>query len=295
MHVLRKRSISVFAGHIRYEVIEGVILNMGVMAALLATTTFSINLMALPETGNVRTFAQLLCVRPPFRRFAIRTMETEDFKPKDPFDFKVDLDDESFNIKDVLSDLESWGWGKQGLDCFAGKPERETSVHLLAAEFPMHKMNAWVRHHPGAEDVWMSGHDFEHDFAYATSILFSTLICSFFLHLTLAFSKASYGKAALRRWLWFGGPVLIVIFLAEVVGFWMLFIGFGRFLESQSTWLPVYGPRFLTTPGLVCQFGGILAILLMLGACIAAALAPTEARGKEQPPATGLEAGKCQL
>jgi len=133
------------------DMLEGILSNIGIVAALLYACMLAIKPNAMPENMPDRVFKT---GRSDFRQYVIDVMETRDIgvHSAEHFNFTVDLGGGIvLDVRDIFL-REMATTEEYDLNKFCGGSRFITSMHLLQEHFPMQKMHAWLRMHTESDE-----------------------------------------------------------------------------------------------------------------------------------------------
>lgn len=238
-----------------YSDVEGIIVNVGVIEALVASFVVAMQMSILPRTLGEADFMGLMCSNAKFRKFAVKTMESYEHGDFGMFNFTHEIvEGEVFDIKQWL--LVEWPQHKLsdqnwGLDFPArvqacnSVPAMASSVELMMPAFPMERMHSWIAwHREEARLVSAAVHQLS---SLGGSFIFGSLFISVLLYISLTLSPAhedTSGKA-LKAWTKVGMPIAIlnIFLLAGSMTCFCLAMSW-TVVVSSSDWDKFFGMYF---------------------------------------------------
>jgi len=212
-----------------YEDVEGLVVNAGIIGALLLSFALPLLVSVGMEVFERGDFRYLLYGNMDFRNFVIEVLDTYDIGRYEYETFKWNVQIEgntTVNVKEILWIADVFTTSKNTLMNQNDEVRRnlEFAYQAIIAEFPMWHMHAWRARHP--EVVLNGGSDAIFRFlSVSCGLLMWVIVSSMFLYVSLTTSSAREDAATLKAWSKFGMPFAILLYLKIIVGLVVLFFG----------------------------------------------------------------------
>lgn len=266
------------AGGEDYGDVEGLIVNIGVIQALVMSFIVAMQMTVLPRTLTDANFLGLLCSSKDFRTFAVHTLESYDHPDYGVFNFTQSTGDGVLDIKqfllvdceqeEVVKNFPTTQTLKAMLVC-GEIPEMMGSFEAMRVAFPMEKMNVWHAFH---KNTMLTSNSVLWFMSVAAGFNFGGLFISVLLYISLSLSPAHEDPtgAALKAWRFYAMWLAIgdIILLAIALTFFSFGMSWNATLSSAD-WKHTKAITldltfsFITAP--LTGVGGIVGIVAFLG------------------------------
>ena len=239
-----------------YMNIEGLIQNLTIMAALVATLGVTmVTLVELPEfpEGNIKALA-----------ISNRGFRCH-FAPDETLDLctgTIDCDDGDIGPKNYVRGLHVCKEGKYDAGC---KAENIQAGYDLASSVDIRLASAWIESnydnlpYEALPSKAIAGNGF-----FAVLVLFGSLGMSVFLYMSLSFSHAKEDPMELRRW-WFpiGAMGIFGSFGFLLYGCYYFFLGLQDIIAIRYPFYQEYGCMVEWNLNFQLTFAGCLGVMTM--------------------------------
>lgn len=222
-----------------YEETVGVLMNLGVMAALMLSFVVAVQTMYGPGDTDQLDFREMMwqagdtAIGPEFREFVIHTMVGEGFN------MTIELEPGySFDAAAVLRNTveETSGFGNG----FFVHDDMEMAIEAIIYDFPMNKLRMFlIRHKDEATGILHLSSNYINLCTISLVIFFSILLVSFLQYVSLSISHAGDDTPAARKclmeWNKFGVPISCVNFFLFSIALTCFITSIGQVTYLQSS------------------------------------------------------------
>eukprot|EP00448_Togula_jolla_P022444 CAMPEP_0170591502 /NCGR_PEP_ID=MMETSP0224-20130122/12438_1 /TAXON_ID=285029 /ORGANISM="Togula jolla, Strain CCCM 725" /LENGTH=295 /DNA_ID=CAMNT_0010915371 /DNA_START=65 /DNA_END=952 /DNA_ORIENTATION=- len=254
-----RKALSGEARKMSYEDLEGMVVSMGVIFALILPVAMNLQYMVYDDGPQSKNFLMLLCTEKKFRNYVVKVMEDDEWGnigqyEREFLDWNMPLgEDRTLNMRDVLLTDSYWPEpiGPETIYTCGEKGEVTATAEVIWAHFPDYLMRSYAL--INSDSVLWSDH-ISAMAAFTMTILIAGELGSLALYLSLMLSPCREDETgeAVARWANVGYPCLGFLFLTLIVAIIVLLFSQDAYVESND-------PFFLRAT----RFGGYSKIALL--------------------------------